>query len=108
MRFLLSVLLSLLVSSSSLHAQPTLDHTSPAAVHPNGGQITLHGTGLKEPPSLWCTPAAAAIFSATSTDSATCQITFEQPTQEQFVALRIATSSGISSPLLVAIDDLPT
>jgi len=89
-------------------AQPTLDHSSPSTISPKGAQIILHGTGLKEPLSLWSIPAAQATFSNISSDSATCRITFPQPTHEEFLALRLATSSGISDPLLIAIDDLPT
>src|SRR4051812_12798876 len=100
--------LLLLILASPLFAQPTLDDTSPTAISRNGGQITLHGTGLKEPLSIWSIPAAQAIFSNTSTDSALCNITFSQPIDDQIVALRVATSSGISNPILIAIDDLST
>src|SRR5206468_2634520 len=34
--------------------------------------------------------------------------TFAQPIQEQILSLRLATSSGISEPLLIAVDDFPT
>lgn len=89
-------------------AQPTLDHTSPTAISPKGGEIIIHGTGLKAPLSLWSTPAVDATFSAINSDSAACQIKFPQPIQDQFLALRLATSSGISNPILIAIDDFRT
>src|SRR2546430_17002580 len=50
-------------------AQPTLDHSSPAAISPKGGEIIIHGTGLKQPLSLWSIPAAQATFSNISSDS---------------------------------------
>jgi hypothetical protein len=102
----LTSFLFLLAFASLLHAQPTLDHASPTAISPTGGQITLHGTGLKEPLSLWSIPKAKAIFSATSPTSVTCQIKLD--TSGEFLGLRVATSSGISNPILIAIDDLPT
>src|ERR1051325_10475715 len=88
----------LLILSSSVFAQPTLDHTSPAAIAPNGGQITVHAARLKAPLSLWSIPAADATFSAINSDSATCQIKFSHPIQDQFPALRLAPPSGISNP----------
>src|SRR4030095_16531919 len=103
-----SFILALWLFVGVLKAQPTLDHTSPAAISPKGGQITLHGTGLNQPLSLWSTPAAKATFSATSPNSVTCQLTFDKPIHDQFLALRVATASGISNPILIAIDDLPT
>jgi hypothetical protein len=106
MRAALSCLISLLVLWSSANAQPTLTHTSPAAISSKGGQITLHGTGLKEPLTLWSIPQAQAIFSNISPTSVTCQI--KPDTHDPFLALRLATSSGISNPILIAIDDLAT
>src|SRR5437899_2426777 len=96
------------VFSARALAQPTLDHTSPAAISPKGGEITLHGTGLKQPLCLWSNPAAQATFSSTSPNTALCRITFPKPIEDQILALRIATLSGISNPILIAIDDLPT
>src|SRR2546429_2061583 len=92
----------------SAFAQPTLDHSSPAAISPKGGEIIIHGTGLKQPLSLWSIPAAQATFSNISSDSTLFGITFPNPVHDQFLALRLATSSGMSDPLLLAIDDLPT
>jgi hypothetical protein len=103
----LSLFVAVCASSASSIAQPMLDHTSPAAISSKGGQITLHGSGLNQPLSLWCTPGAEAIFSAASADSAVCRITFPTPA-DGIAALRVATRSGISSPLLIAIDELPT
>src|SRR6266568_1858422 len=100
--------LFLLILISPVLAQPTIDHISPAAISSKGGQITLHGSGLKEPLSLWSIPVAEATFSDIFPDSVTCQIKFAQPTQDQFLTLRLATRSGISNPILIAIDDLPT
>jgi hypothetical protein len=100
--------LFLLSLSTPVLAQPTLDHSSPAAISPKGGQITLHGTGLNQPLSLWSTPTTEAIFSSTSPDSATCRLTFPNPIQDQFLTFRLTTSSGISEPILIALDDLPT
>ena len=99
--------LFLIIFSAPLLAQPKLDDTSPSAISSKGGQITLHGTGLKQPLSLWSIPAAQATFSNISSDSTLCGITFPNPVHDQFLALRLATSSGISDPLLIAIDDLP-
>jgi len=93
---------------ASAFAQPNLDHSSPAAISTKGGEIIIHGTGLKQPLSLWSIPIAQATFSNISSDSTTCRITFPNPIHDQFLALRLATSSGISEPLLVAIDDLST
>src|SRR5687767_1182648 len=102
MRAALSCLLSLLVLCSSAAAQPTLTHTSPAAISSKVGQIILHGAGLKEPLSLWSIPQAQAIFSNIPPTSVTCQIKLD--THDPFLALRVATSAGISNPILIAID----
>ena len=61
--------LFLLILISPVLAQPTIDHNSPTAISSKGGQITLHGSGLKEPLSLWPIPAAEATFSDVSPDS---------------------------------------
>lgn len=100
--------LLLLILSSPLLAQPKLDDTSPTAISAKGGQLTLHGSGLKEPLALWSIPMAEATFSNKSTDSALCNVTFPQPIDDQIIAIRLATPSGISNPMLIAIDDLPT
>src|SRR5438034_4004093 len=100
--------LFLLILISPVLAQPTIDPISPAEISPKGGQITLHGSGFKEPLSLCSIPAAEATFSEASPDSVTRQIKFAQPPQDQFLPLRLGTRSGISNPILVAIDDLPT
>src|SRR6266850_4383840 len=102
-------LLPLLALCAVAFAQPTLDRASPTAISASkGGQLTLYGTGLNRPISLWCTPGAEAIFSASSGDSAVCRITFPNGAPEGIAALRVATRAGISSPLLIAIDELPT
>jgi len=103
-------ILLLLLFSSPIFAQPTLDRASPAAISVNGGQITLQGSGLKQPLSLWSTSQSFTTFSniaSSSTTSATATIQFDH-VPDQFVGIRVATSSGISNPLLVAIDDLPS
>src|SRR3954468_2940657 len=100
----------LLILSTPLLAQPKLDDTSPTAISSKGGQLTLHGTGLKAPLSLWSTSQSSTIFSNTaSTSATTARATLQfQQISEPFIAIRLATTSGISNPLLIAIDDLPT
>jgi hypothetical protein len=100
----------LLILTSSLYAQPTLENSSPLAISPIGGQITFHGNGLQQPLSLWSTSQSSITFSniaSTSPTSAIATVKFEH-IPDQFIALRVANSSGISSPILIAIDDLPT
>ncbi len=89
-------------------AQPTLDRSTPSAISAKGGEIIIHATGLKEPLSLWSIPAAQATFSNISSSVTTCRLTFQDPINDQFLTLRLATSSGISEPFLIAIDDLAT
>src|SRR4051794_10742315 len=98
--------LFLIIFSAPLLAQPKLDDTSPSAISSRGGQITLHGTGLKQPLSLWSTSQSSTTFSnisPTSATSATATLNFEQ-IPDPFIAIRVATPSGISNPLLIAID----
>ncbi len=97
----------LLFLANSVLAQPTLDHTSPLAISPKGGPISIHGGGLKQPLSLWSSSEAAAAFSDASPSSATVTLRFDH-IPDQFIAIRVATTSGISNPLLIAVDDLPT
>src|SRR6266566_9430803 len=98
-------LLLLVALCASAFAQPTLDHSSPSAISGSkSGQVTLYGTGLKEPLSFWCTPGAEAIFSISSGDSAVCHITFPSGAADGIAAIRVATPAGISSPLLIALD----
>src|SRR5205085_5159134 len=101
------LLLGVLFFSGVLQAQPVLDHTSPTAIFSKGGQITLHGTGFKEPLSIWSSAPVDVTFSNTSSTSTTCQLTFPNGI-DQFLALRLATSSGISNPIVIGIDDLST
>ncbi|HEV8292678.1 MAG TPA: PPC domain-containing protein, partial [Tepidisphaeraceae bacterium] len=100
--------LLLLLLSAPLQAQPTLDHASPSAISPKGGRITLNGTGFKDPLAIWSTLQLDCTFSNTTPASTMCQLTYPNAITDQFLALRLATSSGISSPILVAIDDLPS
>src|SRR5262245_61731405 len=99
--------LFLLALASSLHAQPTLDHTFPTAISHQGGQIILHGSGLKEPLAIWSSAPVDATFSKISSTSTTCQLTFPNAV-DQLLALRLSTSYGISNPVLIAIDNLST
>jgi hypothetical protein len=89
--------------------QPVLTHSAPSAISgEKGGELTLYGSGLNRPLSLWCAPGAEGIFSASSGDSAVCRITFPHGARDGLAAIRVAARTGISSPLFVAIDELPT
>jgi hypothetical protein len=99
-------LLPLLVTAAS--AQPVITHTTPMAVaRGKKSQITFHGSGLKGE-MTWSQNNLGAVFEPGQGDSVICQVDIPADFSKQIFPVRIATSSGISSPILIFIDDLPT
>ncbi len=95
----------LLVLVARISAQPVLSSSKPMAVAPGeASQVTIYGSGLSGD-LAWSLPKMGVVFQARA-DEALCSIT--APAGQGLVAIRAANKSGVSSPLLLWIDDLPT
>jgi hypothetical protein len=77
-------------------------------------ELTLHGQSLQDPRRLWTTFAARTEFLAPTDENAQkgekllCRMTIPRDEQVGIGALRLVTGEGVSNPLLVMLDDLPT
>jgi hypothetical protein len=96
-------------------APPQLGHYDPLAVAPGKTlELTLTGQNLQDPRSLWTTFASRCDFvpatdgSAKKGERLICQVTIPRDEQIGIGALRLVTGEGVSNPVLVMLDDLPT
>ena len=77
-------------------------------------ELTLTGQNLQDPRSLWTTFAARCDFVPATDESGkkgerlVCQVTIPRDEQIGIGALRLVTGEGVSNPILVMLDDLPT
>jgi hypothetical protein len=96
-------------------APPQIAQLSPLALAPGKTtDITIHGQHLLNPRSLWTTFAARCEFQPAEDESAqkgeklVCKVTVPREEQVGIGALRVVTAEGVSNPVLVMLDDLPT
>jgi hypothetical protein len=96
-------------------APPQITKFEPLALAPGKTlELTIHGQSLQNPRSLWTTFAARCEFDAATKEIASkgeklvCHVTVPRDEQVGVGALRVVTSAGISNPILIMLDDLPT
>lgn len=111
------VTMLLLVSSSvSIYgAPPQITQFSPFALAPGKvNELTLRGQNLADARSIWATFANRCEFlpaedeSSQKGETLRCRITLPREVQVGIGAMRLMTAEGVSKPLLVMLDDLPT
>ncbi len=91
---------------------PEIAYTTPAAVAPGETiDLTIHGKNLQQARQLWTSfPARCECIplSTEVTDRAVCRVTVPRDQQVGIAAIRFVTMSGVSNPLLIMLDDLPS
>lgn len=106
-----ALLLVLLAGPAAGFAQsPSLTHTSPGALVPGKTQeLTVHGANLSGATNLW-TGFGAKIFSSSATNASAAKFHVSLPADATvgIYALRVASAGGVSSPVLMMVDDLPS
>ena len=106
----LAVAVTLAFASALFAQSPSLTHTSPGALAP--GQtvsFTLHGANLSGATNLW-TVFGAKVLSANATNASATRFQLSVPADAPvgLHALRVASVNGVSSPMLLMVDDLPS
>ncbi len=100
-----------MIGVSALSAQsPSLSHATPGALVPGKTTtLTLHGANLIGATNLW-TGCGAKMLSATATNVGAARFQISLPTSVPvgIHAVRVASARGVSAPLLLMVDDLPT
>jgi len=89
---------------------PSLTHTSPGALAPGRTvAVTLHGANLVGATNLW-TGVGAKVLSAVATNAgaARLQVSLSATAPVGIHAARVASAGGVSAPLLLMVDDLPS
>ncbi|MEQ2006435.1 MAG: pre-peptidase C-terminal domain-containing protein [Limisphaerales bacterium] len=106
-----ALLLAVLAGTVSGFAQsPSLTHTSPGALRPGKTQdLTVHGANLAGASNLW-TGIGARVLSATATNASVAkfQVSLSADAPVGIHAVRVASANGVSSPVLLMVDDLPS
>lgn len=106
-----AILPALLAGALAGFAQsPGLTHTSPGALRPGQSQeLTLHGANLAGATNLWISFGAKLLSAnATNASAAKFQLGVPAETPVGIHAVRVASVGGVSSPLLLMVDDLPS
>lgn len=106
----LVVAVTLTLASALLAQSPGLTHTSPGALLPGRAQeLTLHGANLLGATNLW-TGFGAKVLSAATTNASAAKFQVAVPANAPvgIHALRVASANGVSSPVLLMVDDLPS
>lgn len=106
-----AILPALLAGALAGFAQsPSLTHTSPGALLPGKPQeLALHGANLVGATNIW-TSFGGKVLSANATNASAAkfQITVPAEASVGIHALRVASANGVSSPVLLMVDDLPS
>lgn len=87
---------------------PSLTHTSPAALQPGKAQeLTVHGSNLAGATNLW-TGFGASVLSAKPANASAVKFQVAVPGSAPvgIHAMRVASAGGVSSPVLLMVDDL--
>ncbi len=112
----LGLLLALLAVVRPLGAAPPqVAQFEPLAVAPGKTvELVIHGQNLQAPRSLWATFAARCEFVPPADEGSqkgeklVCRVTVPRGEQVGLGAVRVVTDEGVSNPILVMLDDLPT
>ena len=100
---------ALLLTSAASAQVPALTHATPFAAAPGKSTaVTFHGTGLENATKLWTSFAATAQQQANDARQVTFNLTLPPATDASIRAVWLATTNGVSLPLLFMVDDLPT
>lgn len=89
---------------------PNLTHTAPGALAPGKTvEVTLHGANLVGATNLW-TGVGAKVLSAIATNAGVARLQVSLPATAPvgIHAARVASAGGVSAPLLLMVDDLPS
>lgn len=110
--FRASLLLAFAVAfSESLNAQsPSLARIAPGALLPGKTlELTVHGANLVGATNLW-TSFNAKVLSSTATNPSATKFQVSTPADAPvgIYAARLASANGVSSPVLLMVDDLPS
>jgi hypothetical protein len=96
-------------------APPQVSQFAPFAIAPGKtGDLTLRGQSLQAPHSIWATFPARWEFlpaddeSAQKGEKVVCRLTVPREVQVGINAMRVVTAEGVSNPILIMVDDLPT
>lgn len=105
------VIIGICVLAGNLFAQsPSFTHASPGALLPGKTlELTVHGANLLGATNLW-TSFNAKVLSATATNASTAKFQVSLPAGAPvgIHAARVASVNGVSSPVLLMVDDLPS
>jgi hypothetical protein len=89
---------------------PSLTHTTPGALAPGRtAEVTFQGANLAGATNLW-TGVGARVISAVATNSAAARLQVSLPATAPvgLHAARVGSAGGVSAPLLLMVDDLPS
>jgi hypothetical protein len=112
---ILIAVLAACTAARSIVAAPQIAEFGPLALAP--GQtvaLTLRGQNLLDVRELWTSFASRCDFAPPQGESAAkgetleCRVTVPRDEQVGVGAMRIVTGEGVSNPVLVMLDDLPT
>lgn len=89
---------------------PSLTHSTPGALAPGKTvEVTFHGANLVGATNLW-TGVGAKVLSAVATNAGVARLQVSLPATAPvgIHAARVASAGGVSAPLLLMVDDLPS
>jgi len=110
---LLNALILALAISHAIAQSPSLSYAVPSAVAPGKTTtVNFFGENLKGATKLWTSfPAKTALATATNSNESgtvTFQIAVPKDVPVGIGAVRLATTNGVTSLLLIMVDDLPS
>ncbi len=99
-----------LFSALTASAQPVLSHSQPAAILPEGmTRLTLHGDKLTSPLRVWASAPVDITVVELQPQKAVLDISpAKGPLPLGTIGLLVATSEGVSAPLGLLVDSLPS
>ena len=114
-QLLVAIFFLLIFGAPLAAAPPQIAQFEPLALAPGKSvELTVHGQGLQGPRSLWTTFAARSDFLPATDEiggkgeQLICRVTVPRDEQVGIGAFRVVTGEGISNPVLIMLDDLPT
>jgi hypothetical protein len=113
--FLFACVFAVVAAPSLCATPPLITQFTPFAITPGKTtDLTLRGQGLLAARSIWTTFANRCEFLPADDESAqkgeklACRITLPREVQVGIGAIRLITAEGVSNPVLLMLDDLPT
>lgn len=99
-----------LLPANLVNAQPTLSYVQPAAVLPSGmTRLNLHGDKLTAPLRVWTSaPIQVTVVELTPQKAVLDVMPTASPLPLGVIGLCVATPEGISAPISVLVDSLPS